>query len=77
MTNRLLSTAHWQSNGYVVTDLAGTRKKASVNGTVYVLIGGSREGQDRSFADMVRISKADLQSGVSSFLTQLAPVQRY
>lgn len=39
-------------------------------------IGVSRESQDRSFADMVRVSKADLQIAGSFSLTQLAPVQR-
>jgi len=41
-----------------------------------VPIAVSRESQDRSFADMVRGAKADLQIAGSFSLTQLAPVQR-
>lgn len=42
----------------------------------YVPIAVSRESQDRSFADMVRGAKADLQIAGPFSLTQLAPVQR-
>ena len=41
-----------------------------------VPIAVSRESQDRSFADMVRGAKADLQIAGPFSLTQLAPVQR-
>ena len=40
-----------------------------------VPIAVSRESQDRSFADMVRGAKADLQIAGPFSLTQLAPVQ--